>query len=599
MGIAPNTELYLLKGIPLDSDYTNTIKFESANKQRQFFTANNRVIKHFYDSVDLTTKAMSYIQKDSGVLCVGLTVSQCFNCNYIAFRNSAHEAKWFYAFVTKVEYANEKACYIHYQIDVMQTWMFDYDLGMSFIERQHSPTDIFGENLVPENLETGEYVHEKLDERIYDRMLVGIVSSKDLSGLANRGEVEITVQSPTYGYGASVSGVFNGLYIYTGFVSKADYEYFEQPEIYSQYNLIWAKKTVGGVVGYFPVEASNMIELITGDSNYGEDCIITVFQYPAEFSKKTATTNGKTGTFSAVHEFTVKNKFTYNGATYTPKNNKTLTAPYNIIQVSNNSGTVADFRYEHFKRVGGKCHFILYGCITNPVTVLCYPAEYRGVIDDYDSGVALSNFPICCFKGDAYTRWLVENKNSLVMSTLSSAVTSVVGGASSAAMYSAATTAFTAISGVAGMIGAGIGLVASVGSKLAKIGDMKNTPPQIHGQTTCDALNAGIDRLGFMFYNAQIRPEMARIIDDYFTMYGYATNTVDIPNITSRPHWNFIKTINANILPTSTTCIPSDDLHRIRSVYDHGITFWHNGDEIGDYSLDNSPVSTYTIVEET
>ena len=82
-------------------------------------------------------------------------------------------------------------------------------------------------------------------------------------------------------------------------------------------------------------------------------------------------------------------------------------------------------------------------------------------------------------------------------------------------------------------------------------------------------------------------------------MYGYATNTVDIPNITSRPHWNYIKTINANILPASTTCIPSDDLHRIRSVYDHGVTFWHNGDEIGDYSFDNSPIATNAIEEGT
>ena len=180
MGIAPNTELYLLKGIPLDSDYTNTIKFETANKQRQFFTASNRVIKHFYNSVDMTTKAMSYIQKDDGVLCVGLAVSQCFNCNYIAFKNTMHEGKWFYAFVTKVEYANEKSCYIHYQIDVMQTWMFDYNLGMSFIERQHHPTDRIGENLVPENLECGGYISSEYKEFELSKMCVAIIMSKPI-----------------------------------------------------------------------------------------------------------------------------------------------------------------------------------------------------------------------------------------------------------------------------------------------------------------------------------------------------------------------------------------------------------------------------------
>ena len=600
MGIAPNTELYLLKGIPLDSDYTNTIKFKSATNQHRFFTDSTRVIKHFYNSVDTTTRAMSYIQKDEGVLCVGLSMSQCFNCNYIAFKNNSHEGKWFYAFVTKVEYANEKSCYIHYEIDVMQTWMFDYNLGMSFIERQHHPTDKIGDNLVPENLECGQYNAVWKADVSFSRMLVAIVTNKALDDLIkSKYGSEYSWHDTSYPYGKTLSGVFNGLYVYTGFVLKDELEdYRYSRKHYNVQYYIHRQKAQDGV-NYIETEslmdATTMIELITESSKYGENSIVAVYQYPAQFSKIDTTTKYKEGTYTIVANVSVDDTV----GDYTPKNKKLLTDPYKFIRVSNNTGETADYRIEDFTLFDDNARFNITGTIVNPVTLLCTPTRYRGLSYDYDSGIALSNFPVCTFKGDAYTQWLVENRTSVTLSAVSSVIGAIIGVISGGASVAAGSTAMSAISGRTQMASSASSGVFGVGNKLAKIGDLKNTPPQIHGQINCETLVAGMDRVGYSFYEVHIKPEFARIIDDYFTMYGYATHTVDIPNITSRPHWNYIKTINANILPTSTTCIPSDDLHRIRSVYDHGITFWHNGDEIGDYSFDNSPIATYTIEEET
>ena len=89
------------------------------------------------------------------------------------------------------------------------------------------------------------------------------------------------------------------------------------------------------------------------------------------------------------------------------------------------------------------------------------------------------------------------------------------------------------------------------------------------------------------FYGGRcsISAQYARMIDDYFTVYGYAVKRLKIPNRDSRPHWNYVKTIGCTI----TGSIPSDDMQLICSIYDNGITFWKNGSEIGDYSLDNSP----------
>ena len=71
---------------------------------------------------------------------------------------------------------------------------------------------------------------------------------------------------------------------------------------------------------------------------------------------------------------------------------------------------------------------------------------------------------------------------------------------------------------------------------------------------------------------------------DYFDMFGYATHRVKIPNRSIRPHWNYVKT-NGCVLRGNA---PADDVRKICTIYDDGITFWKNGDEIGNYSLDNS-----------
>lgn len=614
MGIAPNTELYLLKGIPLDSDYSNTIHFQTEGFQQRYFFDPKHIIKYFNNSSNGVTKAIYYQRKDEGILCVGLTVSQCFNCNYMAFKNSSHENKWFYAFVTKVEYANEKACYIHYQIDVMQTWMFDYNLGMSFIERQHHPTDRIGENLVPENLECGGYISSEYKEFDLSKMCVAIITSKPipeptlvqyLNELYGYNDISTPQYSElTFDCGDTVSGVYNSLYCYYGFTLADDEEFFTNNA--NDY-IIQSRKTYkigqdasGNMVSeivYVPLRLEDVIKCITSGKVNGvnEDHIVSVFQYPAWLSSKEGS-NPKRGVKSSSKTLTFSKAL---GKYTAIKNNKLLTAPYSFMRCSNNAGVTSDYNFEDFTSTPYAPSFNLVGSMYNPPCLMLSPINYKGLSVNYDNGIILNSFPVCAFVGDAYGKWLSENKNALAISMLSSVVGMTLGGFGGFAAYNAATSTLGTISAAGAMAGSIWGGVDNITKTLGKIGDLRNTSPAIHGHIQCESLNLGINRVKFTIHHLCIKPEFAKIIDDYFTMYGYATKEVMIPNITSRPHWNYIKTINANILPTSTTCIPSDDLHRIRSVYDHGITFWHNGDEVGDYSFDNSPITTYTIEEET
>jgi hypothetical protein len=77
-----------------------------------------------------------------------------------------------------------------------------------------------------------------------------------------------------------------------------------------------------------------------------------------------------------------------------------------------------------------------------------------------------------------------------------------------------------------------------------------------------------------------INDEYAKIIDDYFSMFGYKVNSLKLPELFSRKSWNYIKTIDCNY----TADIPQEDLQKIKAMFNNGITFWHDVNTFYDYS---------------
>lgn len=94
-----------------------------------------------------------------------------------------------------------------------------------------------------------------------------------------------------------------------------------------------------------------------------------------------------------------------------------------------------------------------------------------------------------------------------------------------------------------------------------------------------------MNKLRVEYFKKTITAQMAKTIDDYFNMYGYATHKVKIPNTNVRPHWTFTKTIGCKIVGS----LPSDDQRKICEIFDNGVTFWRNPSEVGQYYLDNRP----------
>ena len=148
MYIQPNTTVRLLTGVPLDNTYAHTLYFANKSSQTSYFESKTKA--------GCLLSNLSYQRYTKGSLRIQKLADDIYDCNYMMFQNTAYGNKWFYAFINNIEYVSNTVCEITYEIDVIQTWFFDVTLLQSFVEREHSATDVAGDNIVPEPVPLGE-----------------------------------------------------------------------------------------------------------------------------------------------------------------------------------------------------------------------------------------------------------------------------------------------------------------------------------------------------------------------------------------------------------------------------------------------------------
>ena len=150
--VEPQGEIYLCT-TPLEKDYNNELTFNNLSSQLAYF---NSTIKHTLDNY-------TYIRKES-IINVGISIDNLINCNYLFYKNTGFTNKYYFCFITDMEYVNENCTAIKIETDVWQTWQFDLVYKQSFIEREHVNSDTIGEHTVPENLELGEFIINNVEE---------------------------------------------------------------------------------------------------------------------------------------------------------------------------------------------------------------------------------------------------------------------------------------------------------------------------------------------------------------------------------------------------------------------------------------------------
>ena len=257
---------------------------------------------------------------------------------------------------------------------------------------------------------------------------------------------------------------------------------------------------------------------------------------------------------------------------YIPSNNKLYTYPYCFLHIQTDVQG-ADFRYEFFNDVNNNCTFSLFEALIPQPTLVLVPTNYAGrtATNGGEFRLTLTDFPQCSWNADIFKVYLAQNAASLPTKALSGALQAGV-------RAGAAPTAADRAMGI-------INFASDIANTLAQLHDIDTKPPQQNGTQTAMA-DYGIGYKNFMAERLSIRAEYARIIDDYFTLYGYATKRVKQPNITGRPYWNYVKTIGNTV---DALGVPDPYLQTMNKAFNNGITFWHNPNNVGDYSLDNRP----------
>lgn len=473
MEFTPNTSVKICSAVPLDNTYKDTLTFGSASTQTAYFTG-----KAKYTFTDFT------YQRIRQAVRVPMVAENLYDCNYLMFQNTNYGTKWFYAFITQINYIDHGTTELVFEIDAIQTWFFDMDVKPSFVIREHVNDDRVGVNLVPENLEHGEYMDQSI-ENISDNVNMAIVVST----------TSTTDQNVT---GEMYGGIYSGCKMYAWNASDAD-------------------------------AVSTFLQNLDVEGKGG--AVSSVFMAPAWTVPFNASTHEVTPSTvgRSVNKTFTPNFNNIDG--YVPKNNKLYSYPYNFMSVTNYQGNSAVYRYEYFNQGPDltSITFTMYASVgANPVIFLI-PTDYKRQSINYDEMITMSNFPMCNWSYGSYNNWLAQNTGSLASSGIASVLSAVSSSRTGAGPVDIANTGF-----------------AYTAQTLGTVYDHWVTPPQARGNASGYA-NASVALSTFGVIKKCIHWGYASKLDAFFTRYGYRVNSMKVPNITGRPRWNYVQTADTCI----------------------------------------------------
>ena len=575
-----------------------------------FYFADRAAQNAFFATKIVRTVPNCYYQRaDINRTKVSLSYSVLYRCDYLSFINPDYENKRFYAFITGVNYIDDNTTEVLYVIDQVQTWLLDCNTPDCYIERMHSATDNYGDNMLLDPIDCGEYV----TKAIYDNFSTDFV--------------------------VVFQGTFNiGLWA-SNFAAKDPPELQLKNGIYDNASQWAVYANVGSTVASTDSALSSLINAIySGLGGVTVDDFINIYMYPKAAIALGSGTGNEYTVAGALSQTTTLNKIyrvvgayqsndragqtmylptgmdehptTLDG--YTPKNAKTLQYPCAVLHISNNDGSAIDLKYEKFRNPSDNsvvdAQLRITGCTTGEGKVRLTPEQYLGVSEtalDYDTAIDSTSFPTVSMVGDPYLIYLAQNKNRIQNGydqMLYSAAAKIGGAAASdiqkvATMYAAGEAGEGgSISGGGQNIGMGT-LSAGVSSAISTFGKVQSLNAQFSDMSIAPATASGLSGIGLAFQNGKklftatvktVDRYHAKTIDDFYTMFGYPYKGIEDPlsQIHNRPKFNYIKTVGCIVRGN----VPETAKATIEQLFDAGIRFWVDQANIGDYSLNNTPV---------
>lgn len=519
--IAPDTDIYLLANVECDKSYDNVKYFATKNAQHSYMSS--KIVKSFTNQ--------SYGRVNKGTFRLFCKADDVYQCNYLMFQNTAFGNKWFYAFINSIEYVSNNTCEVRFTIDLFQTWFLDCTVGQCFVEREHVTDDSIGAHTLHEDVPTAEMITavEKRLTEFSKEYVYGVeicISDTQLSGIANQ---------PTWFDKPVLGGVFQGSKI--GITENSN-------DLLSFLNNVI-------LAGY-------------------QSTIIQVFTIPKILAPSSSAAIAQ----KVVNLPDLPTKF----GDYTPLNNRLYSSPFVDYIVYSPTGDKMVLHPELFITPTYRIVVFSGNQSTTP-QIMCNPSHYKNIRGiDKTEGFTINYGVKGSFMYDAYQAEIasygVGQIGGNILKWTPKLLSSATGSAQSISpLVGAESLAFSNVSSA----------LSGVGSVVATVADVLK---ETHDTSELSGASGGSilwsqQILDTFVQVRQVREEYARIADNYFSMFGYKVCVLKVPNIGTRPSWNYVKCSTVTI----TGAIPADAEELIVSVLKRGVTFWKTS--FGNYTANN------------
>lgn len=582
--------IYLLKDVDLDNTYEHTLDFENETAQSTYFSSK------IFTSWD-TTLSFSYLRENRPIK-VGKNVDNLFGCNYLMYKNTILN-KWFYCFITRKEYINESTTMLYIQTDVMQTFMFDYNIINSFIVREHQDRWIYNSqtqkytpkfNLQQENLNIGDtykYIKTQILAKdgdinfLYKQVKWAIFFKSDTAKnydkyLFNPYKIIVVPfindLSQTFSFPNSPIGNVNLLSVNSMYQVLVD-----DPSILGLYItpvLPYGISVDSNLnVSYDPSKVEINIESLTTITDYKYISInLATFDY-------------------------IDNDLTYrslNKSTwlaYTP--NLQITADASI----NNESKLFTYPYMYYELTDFQSEPCIYyneympdSFNLNYVSSLSDSFKIRYYIENYNNSPDAKNY---CYISqsnnelplinDAWKNYL-QNRRTTGITGL---FVNTFEGLTKTGAFAWAGMPVAGVASSAGVIG-------NIINFIGKEQQIKKIPDNIKQYGNNGNFAIVDDNIFPRITLYAIQDQFKNVIYLFFQKYGYKCNESKVPNTQSRYYYNYIQTSGCEI----ESNIDQEYMDIIKGIYDKGITIWHYRDSntfkgIGNYDYENVEMSIY------
>lgn len=533
--IRAETEARLLTGVPFSKDLSHTLMFDSLAEQVDYFKS---LTKSAMDNITYQRQD-GYIRWSTEVIDFD-TINAC---NYVMYRNRNNGNKWYFAFITKVEYINDKTAHIYIETDYFQSYLFDVSFKPSLIERKHlnkSP-------LIPEGIDYGNDYE--------------VVSNRQISGGSSDIRYLLITMSENVKDKAFMGTVISGI-----------------PVPYTFYLIPFDKK--GKSIN---VNGTSMTDpqYVMGNLGIDESTVNKALSFNILHTlpfKHTASTSNVTSDFlkTEIHNEVAWARVTDHVAEervlYTipsvNASNKIDTYPYRLYELSDTYGNKIELKPEFLNGT----HQIIERTILSYMPKTIYSvSNYMGNSKAFVSvaGSHATDIPVV---NDQTAAYFQSHRNSKM---------SIVNRVSSGALMGASAGVGGAIGGAVG--GAIMGTVDYSLSRHSKELDLANVPNNIRGSVPETIFDFAFDDMqGVYLRELRIPANKRKQLDSFWKKFGYKYNEIDNPIKRTKKDYMYVKTSDLVVRGQ----IPQNAMDEIQKRFNNGITLWYNKD-VGNYNLSN------------